>query len=235
MNSTFKKNLIYLLSFIIFFFFTSCASTKIKKEKQFLQGIIYDYDSEPVSGAEIFLLKDNSKDPPKSIAYSDVTGHFSITSIKNNAEYTLISRKKGYEDTSIHFLLTNTSQIIYLRMYSYNQLLSIAEEKVSQKDFETAITYIKRAETADGSQLSSSYLLAIITYLQGNYNDALSYCQNLLNLGYNDSYIYLLMADIYENGFNDIEKTIIHLKEYLKRKYNPEVEKRLKILELITE
>lgn len=224
MNKFFNLLVFLLLSFVIF---SGCTSTRINQEKQFLQGIIYDYNSEPVSGAEIFLLESDSDKPAKNVAFSDITGHFSINSIKNYKEYTLIAKKNGYEDSSLQFLLTNSSQIIYLRMYSYNQLLSLAEEKVALKDYDTAEIYIKRAEAVGGSSLSYTYLLAVINYLRKNYNEALLYCENLINQGFNNSYIYLLLADIHENGFGDKEKTILYLAEYLKQNYNPEVEKRL--------
>lgn len=224
MNKFFKLITCLLLSFVIF---SGCTSTKIKQEKQFLQGIIYDYNSEPVSGAEIFLLENDSDKPAKSVAFSDITGHFSINSIKNYKEYTLIAKRDSYEDSSLQFLLSNSSQIIYLRMYSYNQLLSLAEEKVALKDYDTAEAYIKRAEAVGTSPLSYTYLLAVINYLRGSYNEALLYCENLINQGFTNSYIYLLLADIYENGFGNKEKTIYYLEEYLKQNYNPDVEKRL--------
>ena len=216
------KNISLLVFLIHVIMLTGCASVKI--EHQLLQGMIYDYENEPVSGVDIYIKG-------KRVAVSDIAGHFSINQIMSYSEYNLVAKKTNYEDSELTFSITNMSQVIYLRMYSSQQLLSIAEEKTEQKKYKEAEEYLQRAKIVGGDSLSSDYLFSIIKYLKNEYDLALESLLKILEKGNDEEYIYLLLADTYEQGFNDLENTKLYLRKYLECSYNPKVEERLKKLE----
>ena len=141
--------------------------------------------------------------------------------------YNLRASKKGFEDVNLTFPYSVPSQVIYLRMYSHTELLVCAENMVKDKKYVEAENYLKRAELAGGSYLSINYLRACIKYLISDFDSSLKIINDIINEGYVDSYIYLLLADIYETGFSDAEKTKEFLQKSLELSYDPVVEKRL--------
>lgn len=198
--------------------FSACHSNKV--ELPSVQGMIYDGNNEPVSDVEIFI--DEHKN-----AMSDIYGHFTLTGLKLSNSYTLKASKKGYEGITISFTYSVPSQVIYLHMNSAAELLSNAESMVKEKKYKESEKYLVRSEQAGGSFLSIYYLRACIKYNLADYEAALSIMTSLLDEGYADSYIYLLLADIYEFGFSDIEKAKLYLKKSLDLSYDPIVQKRL--------
>ena len=79
--------LIFIL--IIIFQFLSCASSP-KLNKTILNGIIYNADNEPVSGAKIYINQEQQ-------CISDIYGHFYISGLKLNHSYNLSIIKEEYE------------------------------------------------------------------------------------------------------------------------------------------
>lgn len=211
-----KKILFYCL--LIPFTFLGCAS--LKSEKPVIQGMIYNNENEAVSDVSIML---NGEE----VAVSDIYGHFSLDKLLINDEYELTARKKNYEDSTVSFRLLNPSQLIYLRMYSSGELLTLAEQETAKKEYHNAENYLLRAEKAGGSFLSINYLRAIIFFQKGEYSEALDVAESLITQGYSEYYVYLLAADIYEKGFHDMEHTEIYLQKALDLSYDPEVQKRL--------
>lgn len=211
------KKSIYVF-IICLFFLTACQTTKQKLPV--VQGMIYDGGNEAVSDVEIFI--DSQK-----IAISDIYGHFSLFDMELNKQYELIAKKKGYEEKNFSFTYTNPSQVIYLRMYSAGELIKLSEDMVEQKKYEDAETYLVRAELAGGSYLSVNYLRAVIRVLKADYDNALKITNDILAAGYVNSYIYILLADIYKDGYSDIDNEQLNLKKALNLSYDPAIQKRI--------
>ncbi len=211
-----KKSLYILV--ISLLFITGCKSTK--QVLPVVQGMIYDGDNEAVSDVEIYL--NNRKN-----AISDIYGHFTLAGLDEGKQYELKAKKKGYEEKYFSFSYTNPSQVIYLRMYSSRELINLAESMVEQKKYNDAETYLIRAEQAGGSYLSVNYLRAVICVLKSDYDTALKYANDILAAGYVDLYIYILLADIYKNGYSDIENEQLYLKKALNLSYDPAIQKRI--------
>lgn len=211
-----KKSLYILL--ISLLFITGCKSTN--QVLPVVQGMIYDGDNEPVSDVEVYI--NNRKN-----AISDIYGHFTLAALNEGKKYELKAIKKGYEEKLFSFSYTNPSQVIYLRMYSSAELINLAETLVDQKKYNDAETYLIRAEQAGGSYLSVNYLRAVIYVLKSDYDTALKYANDIIAAGYVDSYIYILLADIYKNGYSDIENEQIYLKKALNLSYDPAIQKRI--------
>ncbi len=211
-----KKNWIFFV--LLTFVFYGCQT--LKNEKATVYGMIYDEENEPVSGVDIYINDEKT-------TISDISGHFTLEQLLKNCEYKVIASKKGYEDSSVSFFFINTTQVIYIRMYSGVQLLTMAEKAGSKKDFLTAESLLDRAEKAGATYLSVNYLRAVINYLRGNYQDSLAYANLLIEKGYINSYIYLLIADIYEKGLGDVKSAQDFLMKSLELRYDPNVQERL--------
>lgn len=195
-----------------------CAS--VKKEKLTFNGMIYNDNNEAVSDVSIFLND-------KEISVSDIYGHFTMTGLKNNSDYKLTAVKKGYETTEIEFTFLNASQVLYLHMYSADELLAKAEKLISEKKYAEAEKTLARAESADASYLSLTYLKAVLCYSRKDFDNALSLLQEIIEKEYAESYVYLFMADVYEYGFKNIDKTKNCLGKFLEYEYSAEVTERL--------
>lgn len=221
MNINFSKYFIPLISISIFLLLiNSCQSIRKNENKTSVQGMIYDYENEAVCDVSIFLNN-------KLVATSDIYGHFYIEKLIPNEHYSIRASKKDFEDSTLEFTFINASQIIYLHMFSAGELLKLAEDRVSEMNFHEARNLLDRAETAGGHFLSINYLRTIISFKEHFYNEALDLITKIINEGYSNSYIYLLAADIYETGFNDMEKTVINLQKSLEISYDPAVQKRI--------
>jgi hypothetical protein len=197
---------------------TGCATTK--QIQPALNGMIYDADNEPVPDVSV-------KVTDMIHTSSDIYGHFHIDNLKTETEYTIACTKKGYEATSVKFVYNSISEVAYVRMYSAEQLLTLAETEVQQKKYDSAVSYLDRAEKAEGSKVSTGYLRAVILYSQKVYDAALSQLQKLMDEGYTEPYIYLFTADVYEYGLSDKENAKKYLQLYLASSYNPDAAARL--------
>ena len=71
----------------------------------------------------------------------------------------------------------------------------------------------------------------MVYYLTEDYNKALASTEIILQNKFDESYVYLLLADIYEYGFNDRENTKKYLQLSLNKLYDPDVYQRLSSLE----
>lgn len=211
------KRIMYSIIFCLFFV-SGCKTTKTVLPV--IQGMIYDGNNESVSDVEIFISN-------KKTAISDIYGHFTLSALEVGKTYELNAKKKGYEEVSMNFSYTNPSQVIYLRMYSASELINLAENMVGQKKYKEAQALLNRAEEADGSYLSINYLRAIMCVLNNDYENALKITNEIVAAGYVDSYIYLLMADIYRDGYSDIENEQVYLEKTLSLSYDPLVKNRL--------
>lgn len=206
---------------VLALFFTSCAS--VKQDQLTFNGMIFNDNNEAVSDVQIYLNNEE-------ITVSDIYGHFTITELGRNNEYVLKAVKNGYETTEITFTFLNASQVLYLHMYSAEELLVKTEELIKEKKYIEAEKFLERAENAEASYLSANYLRAIILYNRKNYEESLSVLKKLINSEYEEAYVYLFMADIYEKEFNNLEETKKCLSRFLEFEYSEDVSERLQKL-----
>ncbi len=211
---------LFLIIFALLFF--SCKT--LPKEKQTtLNGMLYDYDNEPVPSALISI-----KGTDISVR-TDIYGHFRIDKLLANTLYTATVTKNLYETTSVPFQFSNITQVLYIQIYSANQLLEKAEKEIQNKKYTIAQKLLIRCKSAGDNQTATEYLAAVIDYRQNKYNDAVRILTSLAQKDTDtadDSYIYLFLADIYQYKLQDYKKTVSYLSLFLKQTYNPEIEKR---------
>ena len=193
MNKKMHLILITLLSL----FFSSCVTNRLANTTV-LNGIIYDMENEPVSGVFVYIDDENQ-------AVSDIYGHFYITGLKVNQSYNLTIKKELYEQISLSFDYLNESQVIYIKTTSFQQLLNFAEQEIKKNNYSKAQEYLLRADSVCNNNYSCKYLSAINFYHKKDYDSAITILNELLAIK-KESYVYLLLADCYQYGKNDLKK-----------------------------
>lgn len=221
------KSIIIFVFIICFFiiFFTGCKSSV--KTRNFnratLYGMLYDYDNKPCFGAEVFV--DDSK---KSIQ-TDISGRFILVDLKKGTHQITV-KLDNYEELSISFDFIDRSNILYLKIISFNQLLRLAEETLEEKKYFETDNYLTRAEAIQTDNPVAVYLRALY-YMETDYfNEAVTVLQNAIYSGNYEPVFYITLADIYQYKLDDIPSAISQLEKYLQQSNNPEVKHRLELL-----
>lgn len=211
--------------FFLFFllFFVSCTTTKKDNLQDFseapLFGMVYNYDNQPCSGALVMI--DENEGPR-----TDINGRFVIQSV-SKGKHQITVTKDGYEKLDFSFEFLNKSQVLYLRMISFNQLLNEIEKSIENRNWKEGEKLIERAEKMKENDPVELYLKAILLKEKGDVEDSVDTLLNILDLGYNEPYVYLALADIYQYRLNNPAEAIKYIEEYLKLKRNSEVQERL--------
>ena len=208
----------------------SCASQDAGDPRQFekapLFGMMYDEDNQPCSGVN--LLLDGATSAGNGIV-TDVRGRFVLPGL-SRGEHAVVARKDGYEELSVKIQFLNRTDVLFLRMVSFGQLLADAEKALEDRRWDQAEGFLARAEKLDARDAALLYLRAVRSYKAGSHADAAMYLHRLLEEGIREPAVYLFLADLYERHLSDRQKAIENLELYLARKADDEAQKRLAAL-----
>lgn len=167
------------------FLFLGCKSAP-KADGNLLNGMIYDEENEPVTNVVISVNDE-------FITSSDVNGHFLLKKSFNENNIKILCSKKNYEAVLFECELLSVPQVVYIKMYSFNQLLALAEKELSSNKFEDAKITLERAKNVKPNQITTQYLKAVCFYKQGDFENALSILEEL---DQDNKYIDLFKKDI---------------------------------------
>jgi tetratricopeptide (TPR) repeat protein len=181
-----------LLSFIISnaFLFYSCITTEFGIKTTNINGMVYDFSNRPVSNYEIVLGRWYS-------GSTDINGRFTLSNIPLG-NYKIGGTKKGYEKYTGEVIIKDKGQIIYIRIPSQNQLLTLADEALTANDFILAEEIAERAYQIDKNNIEMLFYYAAISFRQKNYEKAASFLENAVNLGSKDYYVHKFLTVIKE-------------------------------------
>jgi tetratricopeptide (TPR) repeat protein len=204
----------------------ACASQKkddvLFFDKASLMGMIYDEDSQPCAGAQ--LLVDGKSGP-----ITDIRGRFLLPDLARG-EHTIAVKKDGYEELSARVVFLNRTDVLYLHVTSFGQLLARAETSLDDRKWDDAAEFLARAEKLKKDDSVLLYLQAILSYRTGKHAEAVSYLTRILDQGIAEPYVYLFLADVYEKGLGEPDKAVTSLEIYLTKRADADVEKRLAAL-----
>lgn len=156
------KRVLPLCLFIVLL--VSCKTVP-KNDGNLLNGMIYDEENEPVANAMIFI-------DGEYLTSSDVAGHFILNKNFKGNNIKILCSKKGYEDVGIECELLSVPQLVYIKMSSFYQLLSLAEREILDNRIEDAKQTLERAEAVNPEQITTRYLRAICFYKQRDFKKA---------------------------------------------------------------
>jgi hypothetical protein len=202
----------------------SCASGPVPKERAHtLYGMIYDGDNRPVNDVKIHVNGDYK-------AASDIHGRFVIPNIKPNREYHISAEKEQHEKTSMNIFHADPSAVLYVHLFSADQLMAEAEQAISKKDWLRAENFLARAEQAGGAYAPVRYLQGVLEFYKDRCAEALSILLDLAEKEKNIPHVYLFIADLYQYHIKDKGEAMRFLAKFLELRYEPEAESRLREL-----
>lgn len=206
----------------------SCASQNYTDPNVFnkasLFGMIYDEDNQPCPG--VTLSVDGNNSDQKTGLLSDIRGRFVIPDL-GRGEHVVVARKEGFEELSVKVLFLNKTDVLFLRMVSFGQLLTSAERALEERKWASADAFLSRAEKLDPGDGVLLYLRAVRAYKTGMWQEAVSFLNEALDKGIKEPAVYLFLADLYERKLAEPQKAIESLEEYLARRADEEAQKRL--------
>lgn len=166
---------------LIFFLFGACRTAEFHHTQIDVHGMVYDFENRPVAGYSVELDRTHS-------AVTDAMGRYAFQSVPSG-EYTLIGQRQGYERYETMVSVNSRTEIQYLRVASAEQLLSLADEKLSNGDLPAAADYVTRAENTESRSILIPFYAAVISFRNGKPNEALSILRALEDRGVRDIYI----------------------------------------------
>jgi tetratricopeptide (TPR) repeat protein len=204
----------------------SCASQKARGDLAFasapLLGMVYDQENQPCAGVRFEV--DGLEGPA-----SDLRGRFVVPDLARGG-HRLVARKDGYEDLAVSLEFSNRTDVLHLRMTSFDQLLGMAREALRESRFGDAEEFLSRAERLDALDAVLRYLLAVRDYRLGRYAEAVDHLNAIAGGGRRQPAVLLFLADIYERNLGNRGKAIECLAAYLALRGDPDAEKRLEAL-----
>jgi len=187
-----------------------------------LNGMVYDYENRPVADAEIRI-------DGHLRARSDINGRFSLGELPFG-KYAVEVGREGCERVSFAVTYGDPTQIIYVKLYSAKQLLSAAEKEMEKRNWAEAQAYLGRMEAIGADDPAARYLRAVLSFRRGQAKEAKGLLEALLADGYDEAYVHLFLADLCQYSFSDPRGAAAQLEKYLKARYDPDVERRLREL-----
>jgi hypothetical protein len=205
--------------------FVSCTSGPTpKKTALSLYGMIYDRDNRPVNDVRIYV-----DDTYRAI--SDIHGRFSIPKLKTGREYQVRAVKANHEELRLDVNYRDPQEVLYINMYSADQLLNGAEQALKDRDWLRAESFLARAEAARCEYTAVTYLRGVLAFYKNDYPRALEILGALAEQEKNLPYLDLFIADLHQYYSGDKEQALGYLRKFLEARENPEVQKRVRELE----
>lgn len=241
----FKNHVLFITSILLLITVTfTIACKSVSQIQPPLNGMIYDYDNMPVLNATITVTHkiepstehtknnfENYYNEPYNksdcCVTSDIYGHFRLEKLDNMTTYTIKIEKKAYETITINLDYKNIAQVLYVQLYSAEQLLTIAENAIVETNYAKAVNFLERSKEAAGNKTEIKYLKAVIFYKTDDYENAVSILQELLKTDTNTAYVNLFLADIYQYKLQNYTKAKMYLNKFLETSYDVSIEKRL--------
>jgi hypothetical protein len=200
-----------------------CASQSTGDDLSFehapLFGMIYDQDNQPCPGVR--LTVDGVAGP-----LSDIRGRFILPAL-TRGEHTVSAMKTGSEPLFQKVLFLDKTDVLYLRMTSFAQLLSMAEGALRDLRWGDAQRLLDRAIKLEPEDPMLRYMLAVYAFRTGDTEKAVAELESLVSRGNAKPAVYLFLADIYERSANGQQKALANLQSAMKLRSDPDVEKRI--------
>jgi len=199
-----------------------------------LNGMIYDFDNTPVPGARIRAEATGTEttgtetigaEPVRSAATSDVNGRFALAGLVAGP-YAITVSLEGYEETGIKADYSDPTQILYVKLFSADQLLDLAERAASERNWASADEYLARAAAVRPGDPAAVFLEATLLVRKERYQDALAKLDALTASGVEDPYVYLFIADLLQFRMDDPAGSLKNLDRFREMRYDPAVDER---------
>jgi len=204
-----------------------CATTEEASGSGFVSaqlfGMVYDGDNQPCPDVRISV--DGVEGP-----VTDIRGRFLVPALSRGA-HEVKARKAGFEELTASFSFRSRTDVMYLRLTSLAQLLSMAEEALEARRWEEAEAFLARARKLDSADPVLMYLNAVRWYRMERWAEAASGLEAMLSAGLKDASVYVFLADLYEGPLKDPAKARGYLEAFLAVRWDADAERRWKALQ----
>ena len=187
-----------------------------------VSGIIFDQDNRPCSNVIITLQEDR-------YAKSDVTGRFVFLTVPPG-DYSIVFEKEGYETIAVPFPFYSRTQVLYVKMTSLDQLISLAETAIEDRKWRKAEEYLARADIIDPEDPLVLYVKGVLAFRIGDTEAAIALLKLLVAAPYPEPVALLSLADIYQYELQDSEKAMEYLQRFIGIQGDSQAEQRLRDL-----
>ncbi|MCG8479265.1 MAG: carboxypeptidase regulatory-like domain-containing protein [Spirochaetales bacterium] len=224
--NTIRRRTVLLVALCVVSVFSSCETTTWRTarnlidsdQSQRLPGMVYDGRNQAVSGVDISV-------DDRLVAQTDINGRFFIR--VSPGTYRVDARREGYEAVSTTFDFTPSGQALHIRMTAISELLDMATEQIERQRWEVARSFLGRAYAVDGESPEAMYLEAVLLYRTDEPHQAIERLRVLLDYGYDDAYVLLFLADLYQYALDEPERALDYLRRVERLIGNEEVRARI--------
>jgi tetratricopeptide (TPR) repeat protein len=186
-----------------------------------LQGVVFDLDKTPVSGALVEL----SGAGGAVSATTDSQGRFSIPGLAAG-DYELSFSKAMYERRSWPVALNDFTEVLYLKAAGYWQLLDSALAALGRRDSGEAEEFLERAGTILDRSSTALFLEGVLAERRSDYAAAIGDLEAASALDPRSPYLWLYLADLCERSGAPKERTAGALDRYVELRDDPAAEER---------
>lgn len=159
----------------------SCTTLGFGSRTVDIHGMIYDFSNRPIPHYEISLGRQHR-------TTTDINGRFTLPRVPIGI-HTLTGQKRGFESYSGELIISGRGQIVYLRIPSQNQLLTLVDEALTVNDLMLANEMVERAFQIDRNNIEMLFYYATVKFRQRNYTNAIYFLESAINLGSRDLYV----------------------------------------------
>lgn len=216
-----------IVLFVVMGGLSNCKTAGSVKIEHFdsapVNGMIYDQENRPCFNVKVTLNNELS-------VKSDIMGRFILPSTPPGT-HTLLFEKDDYETLLIDFPFQDRMQVVYVKITSLDQLVSMAENSIAERKWLEAEDLLNRAMAIEGGLPLIQYLRATLALKKGEFETSRSILESMVASGNRDTVVLLSLADLYQYIFENREKAKDYLRLYLIVYSNPEVQDRLRDLE----
>jgi tetratricopeptide (TPR) repeat protein len=206
---------------------SSCLSTRERRLREFnsapLVGMVYDQEQKPCAAA---LITVDGEVGPRT----DINGRFVIDALERG-DHRLGASKEGFEPLEVPLSFVDRTQVLYLRVFSFGQLLRGAEEALDRGKLREADGLLRRAEALNAEDPVGLYLRAVYFLRLEDTGQAIGLLQKILARGQRLPAVLLSLADIYQFRLEDPAQAAGFLRDYLRTEDDPDIRARLAELE----
>lgn len=209
--------------------FAVCACTTLGEQNPFqfdrapLLGMVYDGDNGACAGAQVTV-------DGRAVVAADVNGRFVIPDLTRGVHVVALAAE-GYEPVEVKVQFFSRSQVLYLKMFSLDQLVEAAAHAVDASEWAQARKLLARASALRAGDPRVDYLSAVVLFRTGHHREAGAALQGLIDTGCDEPYIYLFLADLLEYHLDRVKEAAQALSSFLEREEDPAVRRRLEGLQ----
>lgn len=228
-----KKVNVILLWLFLAILVLSCKSSdsmmlRDSRETAFpLMAKVFNGNNRACAGVLIELSDSNG---PLYSARSDITGKVIFPKIPFGS-YQVRMSLSGSETVEFSFDFMRADQALYGRIYSFEQILQMADQALQEGKWDQTESFINRAEVLEVDPSRVLWYRAILFWKQSRNEEALAILQEVLAMTDAPVETHLFMADIYQYRLMDFEKALEHLHAYQRVRNDMELDNRIAELE----